>query len=155
MSHPTISFSVVRFSSCFRFFPASGSFLGHIRWPKYWSFSFSISPSNEYSGLISFRIDWSPCCPRDSQESSTTSQFKSINSLALSLLYGPTLTSVHSGRSGLFLWVTKPREAGTEPREMVAGLSTSCSWEGPYSLPNLVLGVLFFLWNPAHLPRLF
>ena len=37
----------------------------HIRWPKYWSFSFSISPSNEYSGLISFRIYWfrSPCCP--------------------------------------------------------------------------------------------
>ena len=41
----------------------------HIRWPKYWSFSFSISPSNEYLGLISWRIDWvwSPCCPRDSQ----------------------------------------------------------------------------------------
>ena len=40
----------------------------HIRWPKYWSFSFSISPSNEYSALISFRMDWgSPCCPRDSQ----------------------------------------------------------------------------------------
>ena len=52
-----------------------------IRWPKYWSFGFSISPSDEYSGLISFRIDWlkSPCCPRDSQESSLT-QFKSINS---------------------------------------------------------------------------
>ena len=49
-----------------------------IRWPKYWSFS--ISPSNEYSGLISFRMDWldSPCCPRDSQESSPTPQFKSI-----------------------------------------------------------------------------
>ena len=41
----------------------------HIRWPKYWSFSFSISPSNEYSGLISFRVD-SCCSPRDSQESS-------------------------------------------------------------------------------------
>ena len=41
----------------------------HIRWPKYWSFSLSISPSNEYSGLIFFRIDWSPCSPRDSQES--------------------------------------------------------------------------------------
>ena len=43
-----------------------------IRWPKYWSFSFSISPSNEYTGLISFRIDWFDlfACPRDSQESS-------------------------------------------------------------------------------------
>ena len=52
--HPTISFSVVPFSSCLQSFPASGS----IRWPKYLSFSFSISPSNEYSGLISFRMDW-------------------------------------------------------------------------------------------------
>ena len=44
----------------------------HIKWSKYWNFSFSISPSNEYSGLISFRMDWldpSPCSPRDSQES--------------------------------------------------------------------------------------
>ena len=62
-----------------------------IRWPKYWSFSFSISPSNEYSELISFRMDWFnlPCSPRNSQESSPTPQFKSINSSALSLLYGP------------------------------------------------------------------
>ena len=46
-----------------------------IRWPKYWNFSFSISPSNEYSGLISFRIDvGSPCSPRDSQVSSPTPQ---------------------------------------------------------------------------------
>ena len=68
-----------------------------IRWPKYWSFSFNISPSNEYSGLISFRMDWleSPCSPRDSQESSPTPQFKSINSLALSFLYSPTLTFIH------------------------------------------------------------
>ena len=67
-----------------------------IRWPKYWSFSFSISPSNEYSGLISFRMDWlDPCSPRDSQESSPTPQFKSINSSALSFLYSPTLTSTH------------------------------------------------------------
>ena len=62
----------------------------HIKCPKDWRFN--ISPSNEYSGLISFRID---CSPRDSQESSPTTQFKSINSPALSLLYGPTLTSVH------------------------------------------------------------
>ena len=57
----------------------------------------SISPTNEYSGLISFRFDlvWSPCYPRDSQESSPAPQFKSINSSVLSLLYGPNLTSIH------------------------------------------------------------
>ena len=71
----------------------------HIRWPKYCSFSFNISPSNE--GLP-IRIDflyvwlvWSPCRLRDSQESSSMPQSKSLSSLALSLLHGPTLTSVH------------------------------------------------------------
>ena len=54
-----------------------------IRWPKYWNFNFNISPSNEYPGLISFRMDRSPCCPRDSQESSLIPQFISINSLVL------------------------------------------------------------------------
>ena len=58
----------------------------HIKWLKYWSFSFSISPSNEYSGLISFRIDWSLCCPRDSQESSPAPHFKSLDSSVLSFL---------------------------------------------------------------------
>ena len=118
----------------------------HIRWPKYWSFSFNISPSYEHPGLISFGMDWldlfavqrtlkslpqhhsskasillrsaffivqlsfqwifrvdflhdwlvwSPCSPGDSQESFPAPQFKSINSLALRLLYGPTLTSIH------------------------------------------------------------
>ena len=68
-----------------------------IRWPKYCSFSLSISPANEYSGLIYFRIGLmrSPCNPRDSQESSPTPEFKSINSLVLSFLYCPTLTSIH------------------------------------------------------------
>ena len=66
------------------------------RWPKYWSFSFSISPSNEYSMLISFRIDWFDLpVVQGTQESSPVPQFESISSLALSLLYGPTLTSVH------------------------------------------------------------
>ena len=59
--HPTISSSVIPFSSCLQYFPASGSFpmkrWQSIRWPKYWSLSFSISPSNEYSELISFRMD--------------------------------------------------------------------------------------------------
>ena len=83
-------------------FPSTGAFSNesvlHIRWPKYWSFSVSISPSNEYSGLISFRIDWlvgSPCSPRAFQESSPTPQFKSINSSALSFLYSPPLTSIY------------------------------------------------------------
>ena len=62
--HPTISSSVIPFSSCLQSSPASGSFNEssfHSRWPKYWSFSFSISPSNEYSGLISFRTGWLDC----------------------------------------------------------------------------------------------
>ena len=79
-------------------FPSIGIFSNeptlHIRWPKYWSFSFNISPTNEHPGLISFRMDWLDCSPRDSQESSPTPQFKSISSLALSFLYGPTLTSI-------------------------------------------------------------
>ena len=61
-----------------------------ISWLKYWRFSFSISPSNEYSGLISFRMDWLDLLAV--QGSSLTPQFKSINSLALSFLYGPALT---------------------------------------------------------------
>ena len=67
----------------------------HMRWPKYCSFSFSIIPSKEHPGLISFRMDW---LPRDSQESSPTPQFKSINSSVLSFLHSPTLTSIHDHR---------------------------------------------------------
>ena len=68
----------------------------HIRWPKSWSFSFSISPSNEYSGLNSFRIDWFDLLEvQGTQESSPMPQFKSTNSSELSFLYGPTLTSIY------------------------------------------------------------
>ena len=64
--HPAILSSVVPFSSCPQSLPASGSFpmkrcspdALHIRWPKYWSFSFNISPSDEHPGLICFRMDW-------------------------------------------------------------------------------------------------
>ena len=60
--HPTVSSSVVPFSSCPQSLPASGSYSNesilHMRWPKLWSFSFNISPSNEHPGLISFRMDW-------------------------------------------------------------------------------------------------
>ena len=67
-----------------------------IRWPNYWSFSFSISSSNEYLGLISFRIDcWTSFWSKDSQESSPALQFEGIISLVLSLFYCPFLTPIH------------------------------------------------------------
>ena len=63
---------------------------------KYWGFRLSISPSNEYSGLIFFRMDgWISLL---SKESSPTLQFKNFNSLALSFLYIPTITSIHDYR---------------------------------------------------------
>ena len=66
----------------------------HIRWPKCWRVSFSLSLSNEYSGLISFTMDWlGLLAVQESQESFPTPQFKSINSLVLSFLYSPALIS--------------------------------------------------------------
>ena len=68
----------------------------HIRWPKYYRFRFSISSSNEYSGLVSFRMDWvNLFAVQETQGSSPTPQFKSINSLALRFLHSPTLTSIY------------------------------------------------------------
>ena len=88
-----------------------------MRWPKYWSFSFSIiNFSHEVAKVLEFQLEHhslkrnpradllqnglvgSPCSPRNSQESSPTPQFKSINSSALSLLHSPTLTSIHDHR---------------------------------------------------------
>ena len=98
--HPTISSSIVSFYSCLQSFPAPGSF------PMSQFFA-SVAKVLEFqlqhqSFQWIFRTDfledwlvWSPCSPSDSQESSLTPQFKSINSLALSFLYSPTLTSIH------------------------------------------------------------
>ena len=82
---------------CVQSFSASGSFLLHLRWPECCSFSFSIRPSNEYSGLISFRMDWFDLLAIQGTKSLLQHHdFKSIqNSSVLSLLDGPTLTSVH------------------------------------------------------------
>ena len=101
--HPIISSSAVPFSSCLQSFPASGSFpmsqfFTSGGQSEVWSlsFSFSISSSNEYSGLISFRIEWlNLLAVQGTLESSPAPQFKSINSLALSFLYSPTLTSIY------------------------------------------------------------
>ena len=68
-----------------------------MRWPEYWSFSFHITTSNEYSGLISFRMDWLDLLAVHGilKESFPTPQIKSINSSALDFLYSPALTSIH------------------------------------------------------------
>ena len=67
-----------------------------IRWPKYCGFSFNISPSNEYSGLISIRIDWFDLlAAQGTLKSSPTPRFESISCLVLSFLYGPALASIH------------------------------------------------------------
>ena len=101
--HPAISFSAVPFSSCPQPLPASESF------PMSQLFAWggqstgvsalaSVLPKKSQGWSPSEWTGWSPCSPRDSQESSPTPQFKSINSSALSLLHSPTLTSIHDHR---------------------------------------------------------
>ena len=98
--HPNVSSSVSLFllSSIFpsiRVFSNESTL--HMRWPKYWSFSFSIIPSKEHPGLISFRMDWLDLLAvQGTLKSSPTPQFKSIKSSALSFLHSPTLTSIHA-----------------------------------------------------------
>ena len=74
-----------------RFFPRELAL--RIRWPKYWSFSIGISLSNEYSGLISYRIDWFDLLAVQGTIKSLLQHHSST--LALSLLHSPTLTSIH------------------------------------------------------------
>ena len=79
-----------------------------IRWPKYWSFSFSISPSNEYSGLISFRMDWLDLAVQGTQESSPTPQFKSIHSSTLSFFYELQLSHPYMTTGKTIVWLGGP-----------------------------------------------
>ena len=98
--HPTTSSSVIPFSSCLQSFPASGSFQMSQSFPscgqilefqlQHQSFQWIFRTDLLYDGLVG-----SPCSPRDSQESSSTPQFKSMNSSVLSFLYGPAVTSIH------------------------------------------------------------
>ena len=67
----------------------------HIRWPKYWSFSFNISPSSEYSGLISFRRDWLYLLEVQGTFKSLQHHSSKASILQHSALYSPTLTSIH------------------------------------------------------------
>ena len=90
LSHPLLLLSV--FPSIIVF---SNELVLHIRWPKYWRFSFNISPSNEYSGLISFRMDWLDLLAVQGTLKSLLQHHssKANNSSVLSFLYSPTLTS--------------------------------------------------------------
>ena len=95
-SHLSLSFSSFHYS-----FQASGFFSNEstfrMKWPKYWSFSFNVSPSNEHPGLISFRMDWLDLLAGQGTVKSLLQHHssKSINSSVLSFLYSPTLTSIH------------------------------------------------------------
>ena len=73
----------------------SNELVVHIRWPKYWSFSFSISPSNEYSGLISFRMDRLDLLAVQGTLKSLLQHHSSKVSLTLNFLYSPAVTSIH------------------------------------------------------------
>ena len=97
--HPTILFSIIPFSSCLQYFPASGSFpvsrlLASGGQSIGASASASVLPMN-IQDWLPLGLTGSTCSSRDSQESSQAPQFKNINSSALRLLYGPTLKSVH------------------------------------------------------------
>ena len=100
--HPTISSSVVPFSSCIQSLPASvfsNESVLHIRWPKYSSFSFSNSPSNEYSGLISFRMDGLDLLVVEETLNSPlqhhSSKASTLRCSAFQLAFSPTLTFIH------------------------------------------------------------
>ena len=96
--HPTISSSVVPFCSCLQSFPASGSFIRSQLFDqvaKVLELQLQHSPSNEYSGVIFFRMDWLDLLAvQGTYQESSTPQCKSINFLVLSFLYSPTLTSI-------------------------------------------------------------
>ena len=115
-----------------------------MRWPKYWSFSFNISPINEHPGLIG-----SPCSPRDPQESSPTPQFKSINSSALSFLYSPTLTYIHgywkNHRFDYFVGKVMSLLFNMLSRLVIAFLPRSSSVQSLSHVPLFVT-----LWTAAH-----
>ena len=104
--HPTISSSIVHFSSCLQSFPKSESFpmSQHFPWGgKVLEFQLQHHSlqRNPRADLLQNGLVESPCSPRDSQESSPTPQFKSINSSAFSFLHSPTLTSIQQAPSVL------------------------------------------------------
>ena len=116
----------------------------HIRWPKYWSFSFSISPSNEYSGLISFRIDWfGLLAAQGTLKSSPATQFESISSSALSVFLW---SNSHQLLYHLVnnCWLPDAHSSAYSPSETTHPSRTTpwLSWDLPRHSPNKMVSVL-------------
>ena len=117
-SHPLSSPSIFLNNRVF----SNGSVL-HITWPEYWGFKLSICPSNEYSGLISFRIHWFDL---HAVQGIPTPQFKSINSSALSFLCIPTLTSIRDyWKNHSFDYMNLFRQSISLPSNMLSSLVTA------------------------------
>ena len=136
------------FSSCLQSFPASGSFpVSQFRGPKYWSFSFSISHSNEYVRLISFRMDWLDLLAVQGtlKNHLPTPQFKSIDSLALSFLYSPTLTSIHKTTGKKTIALTR----GTFVGKVTSLLFNMLSRLVIAFLPRSNHLLISWLWSPS------
>ena len=111
------------------------------RWPKYWSFSFNIRPSNEYSGLISFRMDSFDLLAVQGTLKSLLQHHRSINSSVLSFLYSPTLTSMRASLVAQTvkclptMWETWVQSLGQEDlleKEMATTHSSILAWKIPW-----------------------
>ena len=128
-----------------------------IRWPKYWSLSFSISPSNGYSGLISFRVDWLDLLVVQGTLKSLLQHFKSINSSVLSLLNGPALTSIHDYWKTITLtrWTLLPMSLlfNMLSRLLIAFLPRSkrllISWLQSPSEPSKINSATVYIVSPS------
>ena len=115
-----------------------------IRWPKYWSFSFSISPSNEYSGLILFSIDWFDLLAvQGTLKSLLQYHNSSINSSELSFLYSLTLTSIHD------YWKIIALTRWTLFRKVMSRLFNLLSRLVIAFLPRSKCLLISWLWSPS------
>ena len=142
--HPIISSSVIPFSSRLQSFPASGSFL-HIRWPKYWSFSFNMSPSSEHSGLISFRMDWLDLLAVQGTLKSPLQHHSPKASIFRCSAFFIVQLSHPSMTTGKIIALTRWTFFGKEMSLLFNMLSRSVITFLPRSKPLLIL----WLWSPS------
>ena len=111
----------------------------HMKWPKYWSFSFSMSPSTEHPGLITFRIDWLDLLAvQGTLKSLQHYSSKSINFSVLSFLHSPTLTSIHDH------WKNHSLASFYTPRPNLP-VTPGVSWIPPFASQSPLMKRTYFL----------